>query len=288
MPSRASRVSRYMTREVYTVKPEDNLARARKLMLSRGIGRLIVVDDDKRPVGIITVTDIANALVLRWPNRPAHAIKVMEAMTDDPVTIEQTRTIRKAAEYMLRYGIGGLPVVNALNELVGIITRTDLLRAFAESFPGAYKVADLMRREFARVRTDHSIFHVNGMIEVDPAGKVLVFNDREELVGVIAKRDLAFVATPVRRGSTTFIRIRGRARAPRRVYTIHLAEDIMTPNPLTVEPEVDAAEAAKLMLEERIGILPVVSGDGVLGVFSKLEVLRAIFAPAPRRAGGGA
>lgn len=262
-----------MTRQVYTVRPEEPLSRARKLMLSKNVGRLVVVDNDNMVVGIVTVTDVADALVNRYPSRPADSIRIGEVMTRDPVTIEPTKTVKTAAWTMLKYGVGGLPVVNSLGELVGIITRSDLLRAFATRHRGAYTVGDMMRRDFMTVSPGHSVFYVSRLISVDPSGKVLVVDGDGRLVGVIAKRDLAFLATPVKRGPS-FVRSRGGAR----LYTIQLAEDIMTPNPLTVEPGMDAAEAAELMYRERIGVLPVVDNSELVGVFTKFEVVRALAA----------
>jgi len=260
-----------MTRQVYTVRPEEPLARARKLMLSKGVGRLVAVDDDNRVAGIITVSDIADALVNRFPSRPADSIRISEVMTRDTITIEPTKTVKTAAFTMLKYGIGGLPVVNSLDELVGIITRSDLLKAFATRYHGVYTVGDMMRRDFSTARPGHSVFHVSRLVSIDPAGKVLIVDGDGRLVGIIAKRDLAFLATPVRRGPS-YVRGRGGIR----LYTIQLAEDIMTPNPITAEPDMDAAEAALLMHRERIGALPVVDGDSLVGVFTKLEVVRAL------------
>ncbi len=268
----APRVSRYMTTKIYTVRPEEPLSRARKLMLSKNIGRLVVVEENERVAGIITVSDVAEALVNKYPSRPADAIKIGEVMTRNPVTIEYTKTVKTAAFTMLKYGVGGLPVVNVLGELMGIITRTDLLAAFAERYHGAFSVGDLMRRNFSVANPGHSVFYVSRLISVDPAGKVLVVDSDGRLVGIIAKRDLAFIATPVRRGPHSFIKGRGGVR----LYTIQLAEDIMTPNPITAEPDMDAAEAAFLMHRERIGALPVVDGDRLVGVFTKLEVVRAL------------
>ncbi len=265
------RVSSYMTRQVYTVRPEEPLSRARKLMLSKNIGRLVVVDESNRVEGIITVSDVADALVNRYPSRPADLIRIGEVMTRDPITVEPTRTVRTAASTMLKYGVGGLPVVNSLGELSGIITRTDLLKAFASKYAGSFTVGDMMRRDFSTVNPGHSVFYVSRLVSVDPAGKVLVVDENGKLLGVIAKRDLAFLATPIRRGPS-FIKGRGGTR----FYTIQLAEDIMTPNPITVEPDMDAAEAAALMYRERIGVLPVVDGGELVGVFSKLEVVRAL------------
>jgi CBS-domain-containing membrane protein len=56
-------------------------------------------------------------------------VEISEVMSEPVITIEPTRTIREAAELMIRRKIGCLPVVDSLGTLVGWITETDLLRA---------------------------------------------------------------------------------------------------------------------------------------------------------------
>ena len=134
-----ARVSSYMSSPVIVVKPTDTLAYARNLMLSREVGRLVVVDDETRPVGVITITDIANALTTR-PESLLEEVLVRDVMSRDLKTIEYNKSVKTAAYMMLKYGVGGLPVVDESGELVGIITRSDLVRAFAERYKGLFKV----------------------------------------------------------------------------------------------------------------------------------------------------
>jgi CBS domain-containing protein len=274
-----------MAREVYTVAPSDTLEKARALMLNHMVSRLVVVDSEKRPVGVITATDIANALSTKFSSRPLASIMVSEVMKENPITITQRKTVKAAAALMLKHGVGSLPVVNSEGRLVGLITRTSLLKAFRDKFRGVATVGSMMRTSYAKAQKNHGLLYVLRMIEMDAAGKVLVF-DGNKLVGVIAKSDILFLGRglragrPERGGSMKVGRIRtlyGGPLAPRHPLTIAVAEDIMTPRPVTVTPDTDAAEAADLMLNRRIGALPVVNEkEEVLGVFTKLEVLEAL------------
>lgn len=269
-----------MTREVYTVTPDNTVAHARKLMLTHDISRLPVVEGTMLK-GIITITDIADALVRKYPNRPANSILVSEIMTRDVVTIEGTKSVKTAASLMLKHNIGGLPVVAPDGTLEGIITRTDLTRYFSEKMKGVSLVKEYMREVYAKARKEHSIFYVLRLMEIDATGKVLIL-DGDRLVGVITKRDIAFLATPISmHGTPKYVKIKKplvyKDRiGSTRIYLVPLAKDVMTPNPITVEPEEDLARAAEVMVREGIGVLPVVNGEKVLGVVTKIEVLQAI------------
>ena len=279
-----ARVSSYMTDKVVTISPDDTLAHARRVMLNTGVNRLVVVEDDQ-PVGMLTVTDVIRAIMDKFVGHPLDSIYVSQAMTRDLKTIRITQTIKTAAATMIKYKIGGLPVVTADDRLAGIITRTDLLRAYADKGHGLFMTGQVMRREVAVVKPEHHIFYVVNKLQADPAGKVVVVDGENRPIGIIAKRDIAFVtlpptASPKRRGKLRKRKVvdplKDRVVAAR-FYSIQVAEDIMTPNPVTTTPDTDLADAAALMYEQGIGALPVVNEDGeLIGIVTKVNVVEVI------------
>ncbi|MGC9210251.1 MAG: HPP family protein [Acidilobus sp.] len=277
----APRVSSYMSSPVYVVTPSDTLAYARNLMFKRNVGRLVVVDSAERPVGVITSGDIVDAVLGINFNRTLDEIKVSEAMSKDLITIDPTKSLKTAAHLMVKHKVGGLPVVGKENKLVGIITRTDLVKAYGEKYQGELKVADIMRTDFPRAKPTHSIYYVLKLMEADPIKKVVVTDDEGRLLGVIAEKDLAFAYVPA-----FLLKVRGKDRYLRtkvvdplkdkivslRSYLVPVAEDIMTRDPIVVSPTDDAAEAARTMARERIGCLPVVDKDGrLVGLVTKYD-----------------
>ncbi len=279
-----ARVSSYMTDKVITISPDDTLAHARRVMLQSGVNRLIVVDEEQ-PVGVLTVTDIINTIMGRFVGHPLDSVYVSQAMSRDLKTIRVTQSIKTAASLMVRYKIGGLPVITADERLVGIITRTDLMRAYADRSQGRFSVGQVMRREVAVVRPEHHIFYVASKVQADPAGKVVVIDGDNRPIGIIAKRDLAFVTlppsvSPKRRGKLKKRKVVDPSRekiVAARFYPIQVAEEIMTPNPLTIAPGADLADAAALMYEQGIGALPVVNDDGELvGIVTKVDIVEVI------------
>lgn len=118
-----------------TVTPQTAVADAHTLMQQRHIRHLPVLDNG-RLVGIITDRDIRLVLpspatsLSRWElNYLLVKLTVAEVMTRFVVAVLPTCPVPEAVDLMLRHKIGALPVLEQ-RQLVGILTRTDILRAF--------------------------------------------------------------------------------------------------------------------------------------------------------------
>ena len=111
-----------MTRRLLTIAPDTPRDDARRLMDEHGIRHLPVVAGG-RLVGIVSDRDIPAAAPAA-PGSTAGAV-----MTRTPVTVTPDTRIEHAARLMLDRGFGALPVMDG-DVLTGIVTYTDLLRAF--------------------------------------------------------------------------------------------------------------------------------------------------------------
>ncbi len=127
-------VKHWMTRDVITITPNTSLFEAHRLMTSKRIRRLPVVDRGKL-VGIVTLGDVrsaepsaASTLSVWEMNNLLAKLEVSEIMTREPTTISQEATISTVAEIMLEKKFSGLPVVDDTGKLVGIITESDIFR----------------------------------------------------------------------------------------------------------------------------------------------------------------
>jgi CBS domain-containing protein len=134
-----------MTTNVFTATADMPLKEVATRMLEYGISGLPVVDEEQGVVGVLSETDILykemtapkrDGLV-DWlvhygedpPTAKLNARTAGQAMTSPAVTITPRRSVAEAAELMLELGIDRLPVVDG-RELIGIVTRADLVRAF--------------------------------------------------------------------------------------------------------------------------------------------------------------
>ncbi|KSW12145.1 hypothetical protein CF15_05110 [Pyrodictium occultum] len=273
------RIADYMSSPVVAVRPGDSLAHARRLMIRHRVGRLVVVDEAEKPVGVVTKADFLKLASRRLRGRPLDSIPVAEVMTREPVVAKPGWPLREAARLMLQHGIGGLPVVGEDGRLVGIITKTDVVRAYAERLRGRGRAGDYMYSDAPRASPSHSLAYVVELLEGHPSRRVLVV-DGGRLVGIIAPSDIAFASPAAALEEKK--RIRRFAELPKGrlgpVYEplLPTAEDVMTRDPVSVAPESDLAEAAGLMIEHGFSSVPVVEEGAPLGVVVKHNILRAI------------
>ncbi len=124
----------WMTSKVITVTTDTTLADAARLMETKMIRRLPVMEDG-RLAGIVTYGDIreaqpsaATSLSIWELNYLLAKLRIAEIMTRDVITVSQNATIGEAAKLMLDHQISGLPVVDHHGDLVGIITESDIFR----------------------------------------------------------------------------------------------------------------------------------------------------------------
>lgn len=120
-----------MTREVVTVSPDATVVAALDLIRSHDIRHLPVLEGD-RLAGIVTDRDLR--LALDPDGRPARA-SVADMMTRSLVVVAPDAPIETAAALLSEHRIGCLPVTED-ERLVGIITESDVLRAFVDLMVG--------------------------------------------------------------------------------------------------------------------------------------------------------
>jgi CBS domain-containing protein len=154
-------VAQYMTKRVFSVAPDETIHTALTLMISNKVSRVVVTKNNK-PVGIITGHDLlpigasfgtggsGGANRSYWTiqeksvgkRKKEHmfipsGIKEMflagDVMTYDPIVITKDSDLAEGALIMMRNRISGIPIIDSDNNLTGIITKTDLIRAIADS-----------------------------------------------------------------------------------------------------------------------------------------------------------
>lgn len=277
-------VSEIMVSPVVVMKSNDTLARARKLMLKYEITRLPVIDENETPIGIITQKDMIRAIEQSepiWRRRPIDQVLVQQIMTKNPMTVDRKSDILNIAEIMVKNNISGVLVTDD-SRLIGIVTKTDIVKAFPEIYSGRAKVKDFMTREVKTANRGHPITHIIDLMNRANVSRIVIV-EGEKPIGMITSRDLTFVKpieveTGLRSRS---LRIKDpqsllRTRRSLAQKTLVIAEDVMSTDLITVDVSEDLANAARLMVLHNIGGLPVVSSGGLVGIITKRDILRSV------------
>ncbi|WP_196512364.1 CBS domain-containing protein [Nostoc sp. NZL] len=148
-------VADVMSRDPIVVRGETPLKEAIQILAERHISGLPVVDDVGKLVGIISETDLMwqetgvtppayimfldSVIYLKNPatyERDLHKAlgqTVGEVMSKNPITISPDKTLREAATIMHDRKVHRLPVLEGTGQVIGILTRGDIIRAMAAS-----------------------------------------------------------------------------------------------------------------------------------------------------------
>jgi acetoin utilization protein AcuB len=122
-------VADVMTGKVVTLSPHHTFDNAANLMSDRHFRHCVVVDSQRRAVGVISDRDIFRALA-RNPNSRAKSLD--QIMTRNPITVRRNTPIIDAVSKLISKRINCLPVVDEDGTVCGIVTSTDLLKSYQQ------------------------------------------------------------------------------------------------------------------------------------------------------------
>jgi CBS domain-containing membrane protein len=147
--------------------------------------------------------------------RNAEQLKVRDIMTTEVVTVHPETGLRKAASLLLEMRISGLPVVDAEQKLVGIVTEADFLCALGipchhpahnlwQSLESMFrhnpvrserpdKVADIMVAQTITLQADNNLHEVIDTMKHHRIKRVIVVNDKQQVSGIITRSNLVQV-----------------------------------------------------------------------------------------------
>ena len=130
------RVSEFMTRKVITASPDDGIRETYFVMRDRGIRHMPVLDGAQL-VGMISDRDLRRpdwvdeAPDLAYEYHLEDNVTVLDLMSRNPIRVHTYDELVVACNLLVRHGFGALPVLDKGNHLVGILSKADLVRAFA-------------------------------------------------------------------------------------------------------------------------------------------------------------
>lgn len=115
------KVGDIMNRHVIIAKPNDDVNSVAAKLVEKGIDHLPVVDDEGKLIGIVTSWDLAKAIAY-------NKRRLDEIMTRRVITAFENESIDVVVRRMAQHNISGVPVVDAMNRVIGILTTDDISR----------------------------------------------------------------------------------------------------------------------------------------------------------------
>lgn len=138
------KIKDYMTRKLITCRKSDSLLYVLNMLNKNKIARIVVTDNYGKPIGVVTYDlFMKNSEYLKLSKRTdtreyllpkdSKDMQVGELLGNELLTVESEEDLAKAAKLMSLYKVSGIPTVDKEGNLEGVITSTDIIRAYSEA-----------------------------------------------------------------------------------------------------------------------------------------------------------
>lgn len=256
------KVKEVMTKDVISVDKDVDLKYVMSLMKKYDITKIPVLEE-KKLIGIITDNIIAYKLgSIRNKGVPAsrmHASSVtdkkMEIIHPDTDLVTIIKSVGKP-------GLTMLPVVEN-DRLVGIVTKSDLLH-FVDC---KKKVIDIIRKELHIISSHDRVVHARRIMIDTGVARLPVLSDGE-LVGMISDTEIAFAFADLKDSQPI-------GRQKHKLDEI-LVRDYMKKPAIWANSSISASDAAKIMIKNNIGALPLMENGKIVGIVTRTDLLKTL------------
>lgn len=276
------------TKDVITMPPTTTIMNALKSMLKHNFRRVPIADaGTKRIEGIISATDLVNffgggnkyrIVQERYNNNLPAAVneEVEKIMEKDVITVEYTDSWEDALELMLKKGVGGCPVVDREDIVVGIITERDMLKFLAKHTELDGFASDYMSKGVLTAKPDITI---EGAMKLMISKKIrrLPVIDDGILIGLITIREI--------------LRYFGSGEAFKMLITGNIKDALDKPvssilsnhellvykEPLTFYLDVRISSVVEVMLEKNYGVALILNDGKLEGIITEKDMLKFLY-----------
>ncbi len=265
-----------------TIKYESSLADVLKKIIDEKKSRLLVTEDGKI-TGLVSEKDLGIFLLTDATERTLDEIPLSEIIKKI-ISVDENTGIDKCAQLMMTNEIGSL-VLTRNDEVVGIITKTDLVRYFTK-IDSQKIVGEYMSPYYAWQYSDTPLYKVVLKMIDEKISRVILRDHEESPVGIVTFRDLFNLALSlgdkedVLDNTDPLISV----IFPRKGFISDSGfggstkiNEIMSKDIVSVNYDDDLIKTAKLLLEKNINGAAVLSGHGnVIGIISKTDIVKAL------------
>jgi len=256
------KVKDVMTKDIICVDKDVDLRHVLSLMKKYDISKIPVVEN-KKLIGVITDNIIAYKLgSKRKRGVPASRLHA-SSVTDKDVEIISPDTDIKTI--LRKVGEPGPTMLNVVekDKLVGVVTKADLLPLVKSN----KKLEEITKKKLLSISPDDRVIHARRIMINENVARLPVISHRK-LVGIISDTEVAFALAKVKRSFSL-------GRQKHRLDEL-LVKDVMKTSVIWTEPSVTASDAAKIMIKNNIGALPLIENNTVVGIVTRTDLLKII------------
>ena len=237
------------TRDVVTVAPETTADECGTILLQRGLRHLPVVEEDGRPVALVSDDRVLGLIRRDLASVPAASVG------DAPeILIDENAGLKETIEKLLASRQTAALIVDDDGVLTGIFTEHDVLRLAETALSLDRKVGELAHTavDLVTIPLGTPAYAARSAMLENHVRHLLVVTDKGRLAGVVSQRDLA--------GLTETI------------LDAHMNAVVQT-----VGPNDDLHKAISTMVRNSVGSIPVVESDHTpVGVLTRTDIMRAL------------
>ena len=266
-----------------TIKYESSLADVLKKIIDEKKSRILVTENGT-VTGLVSEKDLGLFLLTDESERKLDSIPLSQIFKKI-ISIDEKTPLQQCAQMMLTNNIGSL-VVTSNNKVVGILTKTDLVRYFTKTHPNEKIVGEYMSPYYAWQYSDTPLNNVVLKMIDDKISRIILRDHDETPVGIVTFRDLFNLALKlgeqddVLDNSDPLISV----IFPRKGFVSESGfgastkvDEVMSKTIVSVPYDDDLAKTGKLLLEKDINGAGVLSGHGnIIGIISKTDIVKAL------------
>jgi CBS domain-containing protein len=251
-----------MTTDIVSVDKDEDLKHVLDLMKKYDITKIPVVED-KKIVGIVTDNLIAYKLGSIKKRDVSTSRLHASSVTEKDIDIVNPGT--NVSDILKKVGKPGPTMILVVEneKLVGVVTKADLLFLVENSGP----LESVMSRRIHSVSPDDRIVHARRMMINENIARLLVV-DRGALFGIISDIEIAFAFADLKKSFSI-----GRQK---HVLDELLVKNVMKTPVMWTTKKTSINEAAKIMIKNNIGSLPIIEEENLVGMVTRTDLLKTI------------
>jgi len=257
--------------------------KARESILKHKVKRVIVTNKN-RPEGIITEKDIAKK-IYQLGTKPIESVKAKDFKPRELFTLSKEDSVQKCAKLMKKHRISVVIILGKNKILEGIVTKTNIAKAFLTKGSDSIKVSKIMKNKVITATPSDPILLIESLLIKYGISRIIIKRNQKP-VGIITFRDFVPAKIPQWIAESADPKEVQEYKLKKGLEEIHSnqmsylfpfhATDIMSTNPITIKKDKEVKLAITRMIKYNISGLPVVKNSKLVGIITKSDIVNTL------------